>query len=626
MSYGVKTQLNVDEPDNPCIVILICHNITVGNFYYEVQSPLKPISIRWIIVAPILFLSIIIATVSYSFSSYTVFEVASSIGNEYAEEVELRISEHIESSTQVMPALVEINRHALAKGYADLNDLIAVGERFVEQANLSQILTFISVATVEGKYIASAQDPFAEISTQLSANFIEQPLHLAGYNYDPEKVIGERISDTFSYDPRTRPFYTDAVEKQGMVWSKIHPYYGYKSLGVGLSSPIYNSDGELLGVTAVSVALNELDDFLASLSLVEGSISFIAETDGNLIATSLDDQLFTMDSSGTKRVNINQHPNRLLNEAAEHLLPGQSKIKQADIEYFYNLGVIEHEYGEKWLIGTIIPTRYYQSVVSTFTKQSTALLAVFTLLLLIVGTLLARFIVKPIKDLSVAANDKNNVFKAQKTSGFIEEVNELKSGLISRDQKLTALVNTLEKTVDKRTQELQQANEQLTKISVTDELSGLLNRRGLNEQFEFMLAQARNQQSALTFVICDVDHFKNINDSCGHVMGDRIIRRISDTLRSHVSHEKGIVARYGGEEFAILLRDVDNEEVMGILSQIQESMRRITTGETNQKPITLSFGVTCLASVDGEDMESILHRSDQKLYQAKQEGRNRIIV
>jgi len=236
----------------------------------------KSIPLRWLIITPFVVLALISGVIMYFFSTITISNIANNVGVQYIKEVENRIYDRVLDFTAPLSSIVDINRSTLSHRPELFNDLAPLAARFYEQALPYVHMTFISVATVDGRYLASSRDPIGKIQHNIAANFVNKPLTMEGFEYDPTGSIGPKIetAPTFAYDPRGRPFYMDAVKAKEMIWSDIHPYYGHPTLGIGLSVPIYDQKGELLGVTATSVALIELDHYLESLELVDNAYVF----------------------------------------------------------------------------------------------------------------------------------------------------------------------------------------------------------------------------------------------------------------------------------------------------------------------------------------------------------------
>ena len=170
-------------------------------------------------------------------------------------------------------------------------------------------------------------------------------------------------------------------------------------------------------------------------------------------------------------------------------------------------------------------------------------------------------------------------------------------------------------------QELEGVNNQLRRLSVTDELTGLRNRRAFEERLVLEFSVARRRQRALSVLLIDVDYFKQINDRWGHAAGDTVLRCLGLVLRTTV-RLPDLVARYGGEEFAVLLPECGTEAALGLAARLME---RIAAETWEHEPVTVSIGVAMLteATMTGY---ALVEQADEALYAAKRGGRNRAVL
>lgn len=166
--------------------------------------------------------------------------------------------------------------------------------------------------------------------------------------------------------------------------------------------------------------------------------------------------------------------------------------------------------------------------------------------------------------------------------------------------------------------------EQQRRESLIDPLTGLYNRRAM-EQFGDDLLSSENQ-GQLTLLALDIDLFKSINDTYGHAVGDVVIRQVADTLRKCIRGDD-VAIRYGGEEFVVLLPNTSLEGAMIVAETIRhriEALRLVRrTDNMMVRPFTISIGVSCRRPADTWD--DIFQRADEALYRAKESGRNRVI-
>ncbi|MBN3957553.1 diguanylate cyclase [Nostoc sp. NMS8] len=174
--------------------------------------------------------------------------------------------------------------------------------------------------------------------------------------------------------------------------------------------------------------------------------------------------------------------------------------------------------------------------------------------------------------------------------------------------------------------DLIRTNDMLSAIALADSLTELNNRRALEWDLPRQIQRARTQKTSLSLIILDVDHFKKVNDTHGHLVGDRILQILCQRLR-HNLRSQDTAFRYGGEEFVILLANTSDDEAL----LVARRLNRIVSDEPfalNNKltiNITISLGTASLRSEDDEQGESLLYRADQCLLQAKNSGRNRVI-
>jgi diguanylate cyclase (GGDEF)-like protein len=165
---------------------------------------------------------------------------------------------------------------------------------------------------------------------------------------------------------------------------------------------------------------------------------------------------------------------------------------------------------------------------------------------------------------------------------------------------------------------------QLEQLSVTDELTGLFNRRYLIGRGEEQASQGVAHQSGLAVLLIDADRFKAINDQWGHAVGDSVLRQLAGRLAAGI-RGTDILARYGGEEFAVLLPGTDAAGARRIAERIRQAVaHEPVQTDSVQIPVTVSVGMAVL--MPGESFESLIGRADHALYDAKGAGRNRISV
>ena len=154
-----------------------------------------------------------------------------------------------------------------------------------------------------------------------------------------------------------------------------------------------------------------------------------------------------------------------------------------------------------------------------------------------------------------------------------------------------------------------------------DTLTGLYNRQKFHDIFAKELRRDKRYNNALSLIIFDIDHFKNVNDEFGHQVGDEVLKDISALIQQAI-REHDTVVRWGGEEFIILLPETNLEGAMNTAQKLKDTICNYKNSSIN-RTITASFGLTVLQEKDNQD--SVIKRADDALYKAKQSGRNKIV-
>lgn len=172
--------------------------------------------------------------------------------------------------------------------------------------------------------------------------------------------------------------------------------------------------------------------------------------------------------------------------------------------------------------------------------------------------------------------------------------------------------------IEKKQIELMEINSGLVEISNTDKLTGIPNRRFFQEKLEEQIECYRKEQKTFSLLIIDIDHFKKVNDTYGHQIGDIVLVKLANILKNQARPED-IPARFGGEEFTIILPNTDVEEAIAIAQNIIQKVELAEWKETGS--LTISIGAATFTKKDTE--ESIVKNADQALYSSKETGRNR---
>ncbi|MBI3755663.1 MAG: diguanylate cyclase [Deltaproteobacteria bacterium] len=207
------------------------------------------------------------------------------------------------------------------------------------------------------------------------------------------------------------------------------------------------------------------------------------------------------------------------------------------------------------------------------------------------------------------------------------EMNLLADDFNEMTRRLQESYEGLEKKVEERTRQLNELNEKLNELSITDGLTEVYNHRHFYERLTEEIKRANRYGRPLSLIIADIDYFKNYNDTHGHLTGDDVLKGVARCIRSN-ARENDMVARYGGEEFSIILPETGKDGA----GDLAERIRRCIAGQPfphkETQPggnLTISLGVATFPD-DANDVMSVIKKADDALYMAKEKGRNRVEV
>jgi diguanylate cyclase (GGDEF)-like protein len=189
----------------------------------------------------------------------------------------------------------------------------------------------------------------------------------------------------------------------------------------------------------------------------------------------------------------------------------------------------------------------------------------------------------------------------------------------SRDE-----IGYLTRVFNRMTSTLKETHATLERLSTTDELTGLYNRRQLAKAFEVELSRVVRTGSPMSILIIDIDHFKTFNDRFGHLQGDAFLREVGSFITGRI-RSTDFAARYGGEEFVVLLPGIGKEHASQKAEFLRKDFEKVALTGEGSSSVTWSIGVACCPE-DGSSQEDLIRKSDGALYEAKRQGRNRVSV
>ena len=266
------------------------------------------------------------------------------------------------------------------------------------------------------------------------------------------------------------------------------------------------------------------------------------------------------------------------------------------------------------------------------------------ILLIALGEFLALsfIIVRPVSVMSKSL--RNSVDEDGKIVGSVpvisrdefgqlaEQFNKLSAQLNDANHRLQSKINVSDKKLIqnnrqllKQSEDLKQISDEFRKLSVTDALTGIYNRRHFEELIKTETEIAQRHGEVFSLLIIDIDHFKMVNDNYGHPCGDSVLKEVAGTLKNNL-RKTDIICRVGGEEFVAICKRADKATAMDISNKLREKVESLTTPFGDERiKVTISVGVASLNSESTEEhADSLYKQADIAVYHSKKSGRNRI--
>ncbi len=397
----------------------------------------------------------------------------------------------------------------------------------------------------------------------------------------------------------------------GMRWGEAdvgEPFWtpDRKSVAVHIVQPIAQdpTSSHYLGALVAELDLGNIPALMAGYAPEDGQVQVVT-VGGKVIAT----------SRGI--------PEELAARIDPQALETLTSARSATVEYRgaggqQLLGTLNSVSGLPWaVVAEVSPEKAYEPIRRL---RNLALLLVTALMAIVslIAYFLGQIIVRPLARLTagaaeVAAGDLSVDLPVTESGevGYLTEVFNDMVGRLRRGRE----------ALDLASEELRQRNVELERLSVTDGLTNLMNRRKAMEVLEEEIERADRMEHPLGLLMLDVDHFKRYNDTWGHLEGDAVLKAVAAAI-SGATRGIDTVSRYGGEEFMVLLPKCDGKGAEEASARI---LSHLAVEGFKGGSVTMSIGIACFPE-HGDSSDSLIQAADDALYQAKEQGRNRYVV
>ncbi|UCV29791.1 sensor domain-containing diguanylate cyclase [Ferribacterium limneticum] len=275
------------------------------------------------------------------------------------------------------------------------------------------------------------------------------------------------------------------------------------------------------------------------------------------------------------------------------------------------------------------PAAFYRELIYTLGVASLGYGVLTLLICILIAYLLKRDLERPLRQVAQFASELTPnrltipLELARSPGHGRDEIDLVVEGFSVLQSGINSHIANLDEQVAQRTAELEAALASIHRLSTIDPLTGCFNRRLFNERIQQELDRAVRYQRSLAVIFCDIDHFKQINDTCGHLLGDQVLQETAECFRRELRGHIDWVARYGGEEFVIVLPETSLPAAVATAERLRLALSPSMVMLVPTLTVTASFGVT--QHVPGETVQELLQRADKLLYAAKAAGRNQTL-
>ncbi|MGJ5633080.1 bifunctional diguanylate cyclase/phosphodiesterase [Nostoc sp. CALU 1950] len=566
------------------------------------------------------------------------------VATQLQNELTTRIHQHITDYIEIPQLVTQINANSVHIGELSLKDTKSLERHLWHQMQLFKPLSPIAFATTQGEI--HSVDRFNDGSLVIRKKDQSTSNNYYTYTTDDQGNIVKLLQVNQTFDPRTRPWYTNAVKAGKTTCTEIYSYFSSSGLAFSATQPLYDQKGTLLGVTNATLSLSQLSEFLHSLKIGRSGKTFIVEHSGELVATSTAEQPFIRSYKGgkktSKRLRAIASSDRITQLTTQYLqsqfgnFRNISSSQQLEFEIdhkrqFVQLMPFAADCGLNWVIIVVVPEADFMEHIQANTRTTILLCFGALIIATVIGVITSHWITEPILCLSVASKEIANGKLDQTVT--VEGINELRVLAQAHNQMATQLQESFAEILEANRQleaeinERKQAEEQLRHNAFHDALTGLPNRAFFIERLKNTLQRAKQQENYLFAVLfLDLDRFKVINDSLGHLKGDQFLIAIANRLEVCV-RSTDTAARLGGDEFTILLDEIQSlSDAIKVAERIQQELTLPLELDGQEVFTTASIGIALSSTVDYDQPENLLRDADTAMYRAKVLGKARYEV
>ncbi len=383
-------------------------------------------------------------------------------------EIEALISEHLDTYLATPHIVNQLNKHALALGQLDLQDLRSMEQHFWRQSQVFDLVSYIQFGNAQGEFVGLEINDDRTLRYQVT----EFQKSLQTYTIDSQGNRGTLLKTSPNYDPRNRPWYIVPQQADRPAWTDIYAWVNPPTLAITLGQPYYDSLGKFQGILATDLTIAQISDFLRTLKIGSSGQTFIFDSSGWLIATSANERPFTLVEDTPQRIQTKDSRDLLTRSTVEYLIEQFGSLTNIDEKqilhfkikgqrHFLNINFVRDEHGLNWIGAIVVPESDFMTEIHG-NNRSTILFCIASLLVAtLLGIITSSWITNPIRRLSHASraiakgdlDQKVEIKRIKELStlswSFNQMIEQLKTSftaLEKTNQELESRTSLLEKT------------------------------------------------------------------------------------------------------------------------------------------------------------------------------------
>ncbi|WP_323597629.1 sensor domain-containing diguanylate cyclase [Aliarcobacter butzleri] len=418
-------------------------------------------------------------------------------------------------------------------------------------------------------------------------------------------LTSSKIEDN-SYDPRNRPWYQSAILNENTIKTAPYKYSHIDNIGITYAKDVDKSKN----VVGIDVLTQDFTT-LYKKHINQDFINVVIFQEDGLVLSSSNKDNSLFEKFFEKNKNINDY----------------KELKVVDInkkEYITKIVQLDTLNKQEY----IVIFADYEKITEPYLSQTFKLLLTFIIIAFLMFPImiyLSGIIIKPIYNLvKQSIKIKNRKYNdVSQIESPILEIALLSASFENMAQSINSYQNSLEEKVKQRTEELLVKNAELLRLSITDNLTKLYNRVKLDKSLQEEMNRSLRYNTNFSIILLDIDYFKKVNDNFGHQVGDEVLIESAQILSKNIRNVD-ILGRWGGEEFLVICPETKIEDAIKVASHINEAIK-LHKFSTYPNTITMSLGVASF-NKDIKNVDDIILNADKALYQAKEEGRDKVIA